>query len=184
MGGSLSPVFKTHERYWAGIAVFGDYLPWGVHRANGGDGSNYPEYSGKILDLKDDKDGATEYFGERIAPELQDDLVIVTVPSHDPANVGGGLAKLAGLLAKNGNRIDGAVTLIRTKKIDKLARGGNRAKEVHLESVKVARPDLIKGRNILLLDDVTKTGNSLSACSDLLLAAGAKSVECATIGKT
>ena len=33
----LAPVFKQHDRYWGDIAVFGDYLPWNVHRANGGE---------------------------------------------------------------------------------------------------------------------------------------------------
>ena len=159
-------------------------MPWGVHLANGGNKASYPEFSGRILDLKDGKDNATPYFNERIEPELQDGIVIVVVPSHDPAKLGGGLKKLAGVLAQNGKRVDGSDCLVRTQKIDKLARGGDRSKDVHMRSVSVARPDLIKGQHVLLLDDVAKTGNSLSAGRDLLLAAGAQSVECATIGKT
>jgi predicted amidophosphoribosyltransferase len=180
----VTAVFKQHARYWADIAVYGDYLPWGVHRQNGGDMSNYPTHSGKILDLKDDKNNADAYFAGLIEPELRDGIVIATVPSHDPAKVGGGLKKLAAALAKNGNRVDGSAVLVRTKKIDKLAKGGDRSKDVHLKSVTVATPNLIRGHDVLLLDDVTKTGNSLAAGKELLLAAGAKSVECATIGKT
>lgn len=180
----LSPVFKKHERYWNDIAVYGDYLPLGVHRQNGGDKSNYPAHSGKILDLKDDKNNAEAHFKELIEPELQDGIVIVTVPSHDPAKVGGGLKKLVEALSKNRKHINGAAVLERTKKIDKLAKGGDRSKDVHIRSVKVAKPNLIKGQHVLLLDDVTKIGNSLTAGKELLLASGAKSVECATIGKT
>lgn len=180
----MSRIFRKHERYWSTIAVYGDYLPWGVHRSAGGDRSNYPEYSGKILDLKDGKDAGVAYFRDQIATELMDGIVIVTVPSHDPAKLGVGLKKLVAELVSDSTRVDGSDCLVRTKKIDKLARGGDRGKEVHLNSVSVARVPLIKGKDVLLLDDVTKTGNSLNACRDLLLAAGARSVECATIGKT
>ncbi len=180
----MTGVFKGHEGYWRNIAVYGDYKPWGAHKEDGGDGSNYPAHSGRILDLKEAKASAVRHFKEMIEQELQDGVVIVTVPSHDPAKPSRGLMKLAAELAQTGKRIDGSSSLVRTKKIEKLARGGDRSKEVHLKSVQVAHADLIKGRDVLLLDDVTKTGNSLFACSDLLLAAGARSVECATMGKT
>jgi predicted amidophosphoribosyltransferase len=183
-GVPANPVFKNHERYWGDIAVYGDYLPWNVHKAAGGNRSNYPSHSGKILDLKDGKANSAAPFKELVEPELQDGIAIVTVPSHDPAKPGLALKTLAAALAQNGNRIDASDCLVRTKKIDKLARGGDRSKEVHLKSISVTQPDLIKGRHVLLLDDVTKTGNSLHACRELLLAAGAKSVECATMGKT
>lgn len=166
------------------IAVYGDYLPWNVHKSNGGTKSDYPTHSGRILDLKGGNTAAVDQFGAMIAPELADGIVIATVPSHDPDRPSVGLEKLAAKLAKTGSRIDGFVCLVRTKKINKLAHGGDRSEKVHLESIVVAQPNLIKGRNVLLLDDVAKTGNSLTACRKLLLDAGARTVECATIGKT
>lgn len=180
----MSRVFKTHDRYWSFIAVFGDYLPWGVHRSNGGDRSNYPEHSGRILDLKDGKDSGVNYFKERIEPVLREAIAIAVVPSHDPKSQSAGLKKLAAELTKSGNRVDASRCLVRTHKIDKLAHGGNREKQVHLESIVVMRPEVIRGRDVLLLDDVAKTGNSLAACAELLLRAGAYSVECGAIGKT
>lgn len=41
----------------------------------------------------------------------------------------------------------------------------------------VRYPRLIQGEDILLIDDVFTTGATVSACSDVLMAAGAKSVE-------
>lgn len=180
----MSKVFKKHDRYWSEIAVFGDYMPWGVHRANGGDRSNYPEHSGKILDLKDGKDVGIDYCAALVQPELNDNIAIVTVPSHDPAKTTSGLKSLAAILAKDGNRVDASSCLVRTKKINKLAGGGDRSKEVHQKSIVAANVELLKDRDVLLIDDVTKTGNSLEACRDILLKAGARSVEMATIGKT
>lgn len=180
----MSRIFKTHSRYWSEIAVYGDYLPWNVHKSNGGDRSNYPEHSGRILDLKGGSAIAVDHFRGQIEPELIDKIAVVTVPSHDPAKPGIGLSQLAAALTKNGNRVDASSCLVRTRKTDKRAHGGDRSEKIHLESITVKNAQLIKGRDVLLLDDVSKTGNSLRACRNLLLAAGARSVECAAIGKT
>jgi hypothetical protein len=136
---------------------------------------------GMIFLYKEGKSNAVAHFAAKIDPELADGIVIVTVPSHDPSKPGAGLKKLAAAPAKSGNRVDGSDCLVRTKKIAKLASGGDRSKEIHLESIEVAKADLIKGKNVLLLDDVTKTGNSLEACAELLLSSGAKVVQRATI---
>ncbi len=45
---------------------------------------------------------------------------------------------------------------------------------------KVYKPELIKGKNILLTDDVTTTRSSLNECARMLKKAGAKSVVCVT----
>jgi predicted amidophosphoribosyltransferase len=178
------PVLKNHKLFWGNVAIYGDYKPWTAHKNEGGDGSSYPAHSGRILDLKDDKAGAVDHFGDMIEPELSDDIVIVTVPSHDPAKAPGGLQKLAARLAKKGNREDGSGCLVRTKKHDKLAHGGDRSKDNHLKSMAVRNAHLIKGKDVLLLDDITTSGNSLEAGSDLLGKAGARSVRRAAIGKT
>jgi pyrimidine operon attenuation protein/uracil phosphoribosyltransferase len=184
-GAAMPAVLKQHDRYWGQIAIYGDYKAYKVHKAQGGLSSDYPAHSKRILDLKDGRAGAVTHFKDIIEPELEDNIVIVTVPSHDPAKTGGGLKKLAAGLAKKGGRVvDGSSCLVRTTKIDKLAHGGDRSVEVHLQSVAVQNAHRIEGKNVLLLDDVTKTGNSLEACTQLLLRAGAKVVQCATIGKT
>lgn len=61
--------------------------------ARGGDYSNFPAHSGRILDLKDDLPGAVDHFAGIIEPELSDDIVIVTIPSHDPGKSAGGPSK-------------------------------------------------------------------------------------------
>ena len=43
------------------------------------------------------------------------------------------------------------------------------------------RPDIIKGKKILLCDDIITTGNTIGECKKILLEAGANSVTCATI---
>jgi hypothetical protein len=159
-GEKMTAVLKRHERYWGNVAIYGDYKPWTAHKEAGGDWSNFDEHSRHILSLKNGNDASARYFADMIEPELGDGIVIVTVPSHDPASAGKGLKTLSALLAKNGNRVDGSGCLVRTKKIEKLAHGGDRSQDVHLNSISVRNANLIKGKDVLLLDDVTKTGNS------------------------
>ena len=45
----------------------------------------------------------------------------------------------------------------------------------------VSEPELIEGKTVLLVDDVTTTGSTLSECAKELLSAGATRVVCATL---
>jgi Phosphoribosyl transferase domain len=178
-------ILKNHANYWGNwLAYFGHYKPWGVHAQGGGTWDDFPEHSRNILDFKRGKTEPIAGFVTQIEPELPEGVAIAVVPGHDPANPGTGLPTLAAALASKGRRIDASSVLVRTAKIAKLATGGDRSEEVHAKSVMVVNAHLIKGKDVLLLDDVAKTGNSLRACQKLLVQAGAKSVECATIGKT
>ncbi|MCC8966718.1 hypothetical protein H8A95_31435 [Bradyrhizobium sp. Pear76] len=166
------------------ISAFGEYMPWGRHKAMGGDGSNYPTYSGKILDLKDKKDRGIVYFFNLIEPIIRKDVALVTVPSHDPQKAINGIRELAQRICIDDPRIDATEVLIRQKPVAKLANGGSRDKDNHLKSIIVKSPNLIRGRRVLLLDDVVSTGGSMRACRELLLSAGARAVHCAALGKT
>ena len=125
------------------------------------------------------------YFKELVEPELGEGFAIVVIPSHDPEKKEpSGLKMLVAELTNGHDRTDASDCLVRTKKIDKLATGGHRSPKVHLESLSVAQPALVKGRDVLLLDDVTNTGNSLRAGAKLLLEAGARTVKCVALGQS
>jgi predicted amidophosphoribosyltransferase len=47
----------------------------------------------------------------------------------------------------------------------------------------VVHPRLVAGENILLVDDVFTTGATVSACAEVLLAAGAKSIYVLTLAR-
>lgn len=50
-----------------------------------------------------------------------------------------------------------------------------------LGTYRVSTPELVKGKRILLLDDIITTGATASECAKMLLMAGAKEVLCAAI---
>lgn len=69
------------------------------------------------------------------------------------------------------------------KSIDKLAFGGERNKEIHMQTISTIQDMEIAGDVVLLMDDVTTTGNSLYVCREILLEKGAAEVEMFALGK-
>jgi hypothetical protein len=181
----MASSFFLNSRIYDGrtIVSFDDYRPWSSYTAEGGVGADYPEYSRQILNLKKGDIEAVQFFFDRVNPELGDDFAIAIVPSHDPTNFAGGLKKLASKIANVGDRSDASGCLVRHTKTEKLTSGGNRTVDVHTASINVANDWLIIDRNVLLLDDVTSTGNSLVACRQLLENSGARLVQCVALGK-
>lgn len=80
-----------------------------------------------------------------------------------------------------------AVDLLK-KTIDVPAQSGVGAAEKRKANVsgvyEALEPDIIKGKNILIIDDVVTTGATLSECSRVLLMAGAEKVFCAALATT
>ena len=50
-----------------------------------------------------------------------------------------------------------------------------------LDAYRVLEPELIKGKRILLLDDIVTTGATASECAKTLMIAGAKEVNLAVL---
>lgn len=158
-----------------------DYEPYKI----GGQRNPNFDAKGKILlDLKCRYPNAIAHFEKCKIPNITVGDVVCVVPSHDPANVQCGTKDVALKKINKGIWIDGTDCLERIVKIQKLASGGNRSISVHLGSIVVKNAHKIKGKNVILLDDITTSGHSLKACKYLLLQAGAKSVECFAFGKT
>lgn len=123
------------------IFYLGDYYPYYLH--DGSRNQKFDQWSGKILDLKEQKEQAIEFFYEKVDPYIGKNVALTLVPSHDPENLDSGLRKLVKKLASNG-RYDASSCLKRFKKIEKLSHGGNRNISVHLGSIEVQNDYLIQ----------------------------------------
>ena len=96
-------------------------------------------------------------------------------------NQSGLLARsLAGRLAR---RLD-ETSLVRTRDTPKqsLLNGDERRKNLK-GAFAVVGPAFVRGRSVLLVDDVTTTGSTLAAAAEPLRAAGAAHVWCATVAR-
>lgn len=86
------------------------------------------------------------------------------MPSSQKDRISEGLKRICIMICRRFNNIKYIKCLNRYKTIDKLAYGGDRNKKVHFNSIEICcEEDIIANKNIILLDDVTITGNSLLA---------------------
>ena len=176
-------VFTRQELNDTGdIVVYSNYHKYWLDRERKIKNPLFDVFSGRILDLKDGKETAIQYFYDILDREICEDVSICVVPSSNIDNIDTGISKLGERLAKNG-RTDRVHYLTRQKSIKKLATGGLRSKDVHFDSIGTQEGVFISGEVILLIDDVTTTGNSLYACKDILLRNGAEKVEMFALGK-
>ena len=143
---------------------------------------------------------------------IWNDCYCVAVPSHDPINnyktpqdlSGQNLSSVQFLimspqsknsavyelierLAKKHKGLhNGSAVLIRTQRVAKKSFGGNRDISVDLGSIEInSKCGInISGKNVLLIDDVITTGNSIAACKMILKKGGAKNVYVLCLAKT
>lgn len=132
-----------------------------------------------VLRLKNYADSiALEYFLELVNSELETGVPVVAVPSSTFGKTDSGIMKLAKMLSKQGyERIDATSCLVRKVSVKPNHMGGERSITKHLNSIEVVNQYLIKGQIVILLDDVCTSGNTLTACTQLLMEAGAAEVK-------
>lgn len=164
------------------IVVYSNYHKYWLDRERKIKNPLFDVFSGKILDLKEGKKSAVDYFYGLLDAEICRGITVCVVPSSNADSTVSGIGMLGEKLAEN-NRVDKVYFLQRVQSIAKLATGGERAKWVHMESISTLTDIDIRGDIILLMDDVTTTGNSLYACKEILLEHGAKKVEMLALGK-
>lgn len=114
---------------------------------------------------------------------LIDHNIICCVPSHT-ANISnnGSLALMIKEICKNTTYIDGSQLLIRNKSIPAQKNQSKRFEETHIDSINISGD--VKGKKIILIDDITTSGSSLRANKKILLNAGASSVICFAFSKS
>jgi hypothetical protein len=161
------------------VHYLGDY-----HSYHAGQNPRFNRYSGLILDVKDKLPRGLTYFADELETCLGADFAVAVVPSHTPNVFDSGIRQLAQIVCERKGLIDATSCLVRVREIDKLAHGGDRSVDVHLNSIAVRHRNLIQNRDVVVLDDVTTSGNSLVACELLLRNAGARTVELLALGRT
>lgn len=156
------------------------YHPW-----HDNTNPNWNKFSGLILDVKDEKEKGIKYFTQILKSTISNDeeYVICVIPSHEMGIVSSGIRTIAKRLCAP-SIIDGTEVLFRSKKVPKKTDGGSRDFQTEIDSLQVENESLIRGKQVLLLDDVSTTGNSLKAGKSTLEIAGADFVVMHSLGQT
>ena len=137
-----------------------------------------------LLDFKNPKDLYTKHrFLGMLKKRLGNGFAIVTVPSSTVGKESPFSAIIPDLVKSN-HLIDASSCLVRIRSIKPAHEGGTRDIQTHLDSIRLDHPEMVQGKNVLLIDDIKTTGNSLRACEKILREQGkAKSVLKFTLGK-
>jgi len=117
-----------------------------------------------------------KYFNE-LDQILAPNIGICVVPPHDPSKPESSIKKLAKKLASRNSRFDATSCLVKIKKTEERASGGSRDQRLSDDSIELKNKDLLRNKLILLLDDVSSTGNSLKSCKDKIEHAQPKKIE-------
>ena len=155
-------------------------------RLQGEENPYFDDWSEKLLELKNQTQNVVDFWCDELEQHWDKDFfAIAVVPSSSSKNKISGIHLVAKKIAKSRQVPinDATSCLIRYRDIEKLASGGSRELTVHLQSIEVKNSHLIKDKNVLLVDDISTSGNSLSACKELLMKAGASKVKCVALGK-
>ena len=165
VGRAMSLELKTDVKL--DVQYLGEYTPKGLRLKNGQKIENpeFSDYSEKILDFKNKTEHAIEYFTKEVRSVIVSEPAffgptLVAIPSHKPkSNVTPVQLLIRSLCGGSTNFTDGSDCLIRIKEIEKLASGGPRDIDIHLESIEIDRQklDLIRDQSVLLIDDVCTT---------------------------
>ncbi|MDO8872448.1 MAG: phosphoribosyltransferase [Methanoregula sp.] len=180
-----------------------DYYPKKDYRTSGIN-PKHDIHSSRILNLKsiDEKNEAAttvnekyvlsnmdidriKYYAGQIEPLIQKykDLVICVMPKSKKSRESSGIRMVAKKLCQT-HYIDGTDIIYRPVDREPRHVDGNRDYLQELASLQITDSNLIKGKTVLLLDDVKTQGNSLNAGKTLLLSQGAKQVIMFALGKT
>jgi predicted amidophosphoribosyltransferase len=115
---------------------------------------------------------------------LRPPFTVVVVPPSNTSATESGLHKVARALADMEGVENGAHVLKRTTPKPEAHNTEIRQVEATLTTLQVAVPEDVKGKRVLVLDDMCKTGNTIKATRQLLSHAGATHIEALVIGCT
>jgi len=113
--------------------------------------------------------------------------LLVPVPLHPSRRRDRGFNQ-ARLLARDMARlrglrvIDGCLVKVRNAPPQAGLRAADRERNV-VRAYAVRRPDRVRGRTLVLVDDVTTTGATLRECARVLMEAGAREVRAVTLAQ-
>ena len=162
------------------IFNLGIYHPW-----QDGHNPNFDAFSRVILDIKDQHIKGINYCTNQLRSIISstEDYVICVIPTHAAGTEPSGIRTIAKRLCSR-SVIDGTDIISRVFEIPKKTVGESSDMQLEIKSLAVTDESVVRGRQVLLLDDVTTTGTSLKAGKYLIEQAGAEIVVLLALART
>lgn len=181
---SYHRIFHEPEKYAMSLESnksLGKYHPW-----RSGMNPKFDSFSKQILDIKNQKPDAIEYFTNQLRDILNDneEYVICVIPSSKKGLADSGIRAVAKRLCQL-PIIDGTNVIIRNRTMDpNHLSAQKRSLEEELDSLTIDNEGIIRYKQVLLLDDITTRGISFKAARLKLKDAGAFLVAAIALGQT
>lgn len=176
-------IFREPEKYAMSLESnqsLGKYHPW-----RSGINPKFDSFSKQILDIKNPKPDAIEYFTNQLRDILNDneEYVICVIPSSKKGLADSGIRTVAKQLCQL-PIIDGTNVIIRNRTmVPNHLSAQKRSLEEELDSLTIDE-GIIRYKQVLLLDDITTRGISFKAARLKLKDAGAFLVAAIALGHT
>ncbi|WP_444905081.1 ComF family protein [Microbulbifer sp. CnH-101-E] len=162
-----------------------DYHPY-----RGGQNPRHTGASVQLLKFKNGDNQAIHFFTNHVETKLRaaipagTSFSVATVPSSTEGKAHKGFGPMIRLLKGKFPEIKNSANLLkRISSIETLHKGGARTKNVHQNSL-IAVDSIVTGHKVVLLDDVTTSGNSLEVATQLLQQKGADVILTLALCKT
>lgn len=156
------------------------------HPKRQGSNPKFDDISRRILNLKDMRPRAIDYYFKEINEIIdpKSSFVVCVLPSSEKGVELSGIRSIANRLSAQNNQVNGTGVLYRNKSMEKKHLGGPRDFDEEYKSITLQEANLIAGKQVLLLDDVTTTEMSLRVGKQLLLKGNANIVAMLALAKT
>lgn len=119
---------------------------------------------------------------------LSGNWIICTAPGHEKTdNYSNGVSDIINMVYLKPNFILRNTLIQRAYMVDKNATSTserNNNYQVDMQSLQIESGVDVKGRNIIVVDDITTSGSTLIACKNILMNAGTEKVVLIALGKT
>jgi len=145
---------------------------------------NHTRISRLIIRLKDKNNDAIQKIVDEIIGKLPVIDMICSIPSSNACETQNGIRLASQIISKQLGIVDGTECLIRATSRDRSCAGNRSSIDSHMKTMALQNQHLIKGRRILLLDDVTTSGATLVAGAQMLKMGGAALVSKYALGAT
>ncbi len=144
-----------------------------------------PDSTNRIIDFKNGVENVVQDYTDALDEVIAPNVIVCCPPSHAKDAWGEPLLTMLEKLGSTKGRSAHPRLLRRTRYTEKRTTAeSNRTLSLNLETIEVTNKGAVSDRPVIVVDDVTTTGNTAAACAKLLWDSGCNCVGAIVLGQT